>query len=108
VDARASLRFPGMRIDYERRRVVEGDREIRLTPTEFSLLWVLASNAGKVVTTDQIIARVWKDTQATTPDTVRVHMAALRKKVEPEPSTPQFIVTEPWVGYRFIAEPIEE
>jgi two-component system, OmpR family, KDP operon response regulator KdpE len=108
VDARASLRFPGMRIDYERRRVVEGDREIRLTPTEFSLLWVLASNAGRVVTTDQIIARVWKDAPATTPDTVRVHMAALRKKVEPEPSTPQFIVTEPWVGYRFIAEPIEE
>ncbi|HMA18496.1 MAG TPA: response regulator transcription factor [Thermoanaerobaculia bacterium] len=108
VDARPSLRFPGMRIDFERRRVTEGEREIRLTPTEFSLLWLLASNAGKVVTTDQIIGRVWKDAPATTADTVRVHMASLRKKVEPEPSTPQFIVTEPWVGYRFIAEPIED
>ena len=57
--------------------------------------------------TDQIIARVWKDVPTTSPDTVRVHVASLRKKIEPDPATPQFIVTEPWVGYRFIAEPLE-
>jgi two-component system KDP operon response regulator KdpE len=108
VDARPRLRFPGMLVDFDRRRVFEESREIRLTPTEFALLWLLASNAGKVVTTDQIIGRVWKDAPATTPDTVRVHMASLRKKIEPEPSSPQFIVTEPWVGYRFIAEPIDD
>ncbi|HSD71760.1 MAG TPA: helix-turn-helix domain-containing protein [Thermoanaerobaculia bacterium] len=66
------------------------------------------SGRRKVVTTDQIIGRVWKDAPATTPDTVRVHMASLRKKIEPEPSTPQFIVTEPWVDYRFIADPIDD
>lgn len=104
----ARMRFPGLLLDFDRRRVIQGEREIRLTPTEFALLTLLAMNAGKVVTTEQIIARVWKDTPTTTADTVRVHMAALRKKIEPDPATPQFIVTEPWVGYRFIAEPIEE
>ena len=103
-----SLRFPLLTIDFDRRRVVQGQRDIRLTPTEFAILVVLARNAGKVVTTDQIIARVWKDAPSTTADTVRVHVASLRRKVEPEPSTPQFIITEPWVGYRFIAEPLEE
>lgn len=99
------LRFPGLVVDFDRRRIVSGEKEIRVTPTEFAIVALLARNAGKVVTTDQIIARVWKDAPATTADTVRVHMASLRKKIEPDPSSPQFIVTEPWVGYRFIAEP---
>jgi two-component system KDP operon response regulator KdpE len=104
----ARLYFPALSIDFERRRVIRADGEIRLTPIEFALLAVLATNAGKVVMTEQIIARVWKDTPSTSPDTVRVHVASLRKKIEPDPASPQFIVTEPWVGYRFIAEPIEE
>ena len=101
------LAFSGLTVDFDRRRVVRDDDEIRLTPTEFALLAILASNAGKVVTTDQIIARVWRDTPSTTADTVRVHVASLRKKIEPDPASPRFIVTEPWIGYRFIAEPIE-
>jgi two-component system KDP operon response regulator KdpE len=102
------MHFPALTIDFERRRVIRADGEIRLTPIEFALLAVLATNAGKVVMTEQIIARVWKDTPSTSADTVRVHVASLRKKIEPDPASPQFIVTEPWVGYRFIAEPIEE
>lgn len=101
------LRFASLTIDFDRRRVLRGDDEIRLTPTEFALLALLATNAGKVITTDQVIARVWKDAPTTSADTVRVHIAALRKKIEPDPSSPQFIVTEPWIGYRFIAEPLE-
>jgi two-component system KDP operon response regulator KdpE len=101
------IRFPGMTVDFDRRRIVAGEREVRLTPTEFAIAALLARNAGKVVTTDQIIARVWKDAPATTADTVRVHMASLRKKIEPDPANPQFIVTEPWVGYRFIADPVD-
>ncbi|HEY0591478.1 MAG TPA: response regulator transcription factor [Thermoanaerobaculia bacterium] len=101
------LAFPGLTVDFERRRVLRDDREIRLTPIEFALLSLLASNAGKVMLTDQIIARVWKDAPSTSSDTVRVHVASLRKKIEPDPASPQFIITEPWVGYRFIAEPIE-
>ena len=104
----ARLRFPQLLLDFERRRVVEGGRDIHLTPTEFALLALLSTNAGKVITTEQIIARVWKDTPTTTADTVRVHMASLRKKIEPDPANPQYIITEPWVGYRFIAEPVEE
>ena len=102
----ASLSFDELTIDVERRRVVQGGREVRLTPTEFALLELLATNAGKPMFIDQIIARIWRDTPSTTADTVRVHMSSLRKKIEPDPSDPRYIVTEPWVGYRFIAEPL--
>ncbi len=100
-----TLVFHELSIDLERRRVVQGGRDIKLTPTEYLLLELLASNAGKPMFTDHIIARVWRDAPGTTADTVRVHMSALRKKIEPDPSSPRYIVTEPWIGYRFIAEP---
>lgn len=105
--ATTTLAFDGLTIDLDRRRVVQGGREVHLTPTEFALLELLASNAGKPMFTDYIIARVWREAPGTTADTVRVHMSALRKKIEPDPSSPRYIVTEPWVGYRFIAEPFE-
>ena len=100
------LAFEDLTVDIERRRVVQGGREVRLTPTEFALLELLAMNAGKPMLTEQIIARVWRSAPSTTADTVRVHMSSLRKKIEPDPSQPRYIVTEPWVGYRFIAEPL--
>jgi two-component system KDP operon response regulator KdpE len=101
-----TLHFEELTIDLERRRVLQGNREIRLTPTEYALLELLASNAGKPMFMEHIIARVWRDAPGTTPDTVRVHMSSLRKKIEPDSSSPRYIVTEPWVGYRFIAEPV--
>ncbi|HXA20402.1 MAG TPA: response regulator transcription factor [Thermoanaerobaculia bacterium] len=101
-----TLTFPDLTIELDRRRVVQSGREVRLTPTEFSLLEVLATNAGKPMFIEQIIARVWRSTPSTSADTVRVHMSSLRKKIEPNPSEPCYIITEPWVGYRFIAEPI--
>jgi two-component system KDP operon response regulator KdpE len=104
--ATTTLTFDGLSIDLERRRVVQGGRDVRLTPTEFMILELLAGNAGKPVFTDHVIARVWRDAPGTTADTVRVHMSALRRKIEPDPSSPRYIVTEPWVGYRFIAEPV--
>ena len=100
------LRFEELTIDLERRRVVQGERELKLTPTELALLELLALNAGKPVTFDQIVARVWSGAPGTTNDTVRVHVSALRRKLEPDPATPRYLVTEPWVGYRFIAEPL--
>ena len=99
------LTFEDLSIDVERRRVAQGGRDVHLTPTEFALLELLATNAGKPVFTDAIIARIWNGAPGTTPDTVRVHMSALRKKIEPDPSSPRYIITEPWVGYRFLAEP---
>jgi two-component system KDP operon response regulator KdpE len=104
--ASTALAFPDLTIDLDRRRVVQDGREVRLTPTEFSLLELLATNAGKPMFMDQIIARVWRTSPSTSADTVRVHMSSLRKKIEPNPSEPRYIVTEPWVGYRFIAEPL--
>jgi two-component system KDP operon response regulator KdpE len=98
------LRFPGLEIDLARRAVVQEGREIRLTPTELAILELLASHAGRPVTLRQIIATVWKGAPATTADTVRVHVGSLRRKIEPDPGTPRYIGTEPWVGYRFLEE----
>jgi two-component system KDP operon response regulator KdpE len=102
----ASLRFEGLTIDLERRRVVREEQELKLTKTEFALLELLATRAGRPVLMEQIVARVWSGSPGTTHDTVRVHMSALRRKLEPDPGNPRYIVTEPWVGYRFIAEPM--
>lgn len=99
------LKFDELTIDVERRRVMYAARELKLTPTEYALLELLATHAGKPVFIDQIIARVWSSAPGTTHDTVRVHMSALRRKLEPDPAQPRYIVTEPWIGYRFIAEP---
>ena len=104
-DPSVPMRFGDLSLDLERRRVTRGEREIKLTRTEFALLELLAQNAGKPVFIQQIIARVWDSAAGTTQDTVRVHMSALRRKIEPDPANPRYIVTEPWVGYRFIAEP---
>jgi two-component system KDP operon response regulator KdpE len=101
------LRFPDLVIDRGRRQVVQGEREVRLTPTELGILELLASHAGRPVTLRQIIATVWAGAPATTVDTVRVHVGSLRRKLEPDPANPRYIGTEPWVGYRFLAEPVE-
>lgn len=100
------LRFPDLTIDLVRRRVVQGERELKLTPTEFALLELFAVHAGKPLFFAQIIDRVWHAAPATSKDTVRVHVGALRRKLEPDPSNPRYLVSEPWIGYRFIAEPL--
>lgn len=104
IGSRARLEFPDLVIDIERRRVMQGTREVRLTPTEFAILELLASKAGRPVTFAEIIDAVWEE--PTTNDAVRVHVGALRRKLEPDPSNPRYLVTEPWIGYRFIAEPL--
>jgi two-component system KDP operon response regulator KdpE len=103
---RSQFDFPDLTIDVERRRVTQGGRDIRLTPTEFGILETLARHAGRPVSFDELIAAVWKGAPATSNDAVRVHVGALRRKIEPDPSSPRYIVTEPWIGYRFIAEPL--
>lgn len=99
------LRFPGLEIDRARRTVTRDGREVHLTPTELAILELLAAQAGRPVTLRQIVATVWKGAPATTADTVRVHVGSLRRKLEPDPASPRYIGTEPWVGYRFLAEP---
>ena len=88
-------------IDRDRHRVVRGDVEIRLTPKEFELLVFLAQQSGRVLTHRAILKAIWGPHSVDQPEHLRVLVGALRKKIEPDPSRPQYILTEPWVGYRF-------
>ncbi|MDB4928341.1 MAG: two component transcriptional regulator, winged helix family [Myxococcaceae bacterium] len=99
--ATAALSFGGLRIDLEQREVTSGGRAIRLTPTEYRLLVLLAQNAGRVLTHRQIQEGVWGAGHADQPHRVRVYMAVLRKKLEDDPAWPRHIVTEQGIGYRF-------
>jgi two-component system KDP operon response regulator KdpE len=104
---RPVMRFPDLVIDGVRRTTTQGGRDIHLTPREFAILELLAGGAGRPIGTAEIVRKVWGPAHALTPDAVRVHIAALRRKLEPDPSNPRYLVTEPWVGYRFIAEPLD-
>jgi two-component system KDP operon response regulator KdpE len=88
-------------IDRERFRVMRGDEEIRLTPKEFELLTFLAQHPGRVLTHRVILKAIWGPHSVDHPEHLRVLVGALRKKIEPNPASPQYILTEPWVGYRF-------
>ena len=98
--AAEQLEVGELRIDFARREVTLAGREVHLTPIEWKLLVLLAQHAGKVVTHGQILREVWGPTPGHQTHTVRVHMAALRHKLEPDPARPRLIVTEPAVGYR--------
>jgi len=89
-----------LRIELDKREVSVGGREVKLTPTEYQLLTLLARNAGKVLTHRQILQEIWGPAYADQSHYVRVHMAELRKKIEVDPARPKLIVTEQGVGYR--------
>lgn len=91
----------GLVIDRERFRVLRDDEEIRLTPKEFELLTYLAQHPGRVLTHRTILKALWGPHAVDQPEHLRVLVASLRKKIEPNPSSPKYILTEPWVGYRF-------
>ena len=92
-------------IDFDRRRVHRGQVEIRLSPKEFDLLTLLISHAGRVLTHRSILKAVWGTHGIEQPEHLRVLMGQLRKKIEPDPANPRYLLTEPWVGYRFADEP---
>jgi two-component system KDP operon response regulator KdpE len=88
-------------MDIVRRQVRAGNQEIRLTPTEFELLQQLMLNAGKVLTHRALLRAVWGPEYGEEADYLRVYIRQLRLKVEVEPSRPQYILTEPGIGYVF-------
>jgi two-component system, OmpR family, KDP operon response regulator KdpE len=88
-------------VDYDRRRVVRGRDEIRLTPKEFELLTLLVRNPGRVLTHRAILKAIWGANAVNQPEHLWVLMAQLRKKIEPDPAQPKYLLSEPWVGYRF-------
>ena len=102
---RAVIDASNIRIDLTARSVERDGTRVRLTPTEWELLAALATNAGRVLTHQQLFAMVWKgrifgDAQAH----LRVHVAHLRRKLEDDPVRPRILMTELGVGYRFVAD----
>jgi len=93
-------------IDYGRHRVVRGDDEIRLTPKEFELLALLARNADRVLTHRAILKAIWGPNAVDQPEHLWVLVAQLRKKIEPDPGNPRYLLSEPWVGYRLASGPL--
>jgi two-component system KDP operon response regulator KdpE len=96
--------FNGIEIDLSDRRVKRGDRDIRLTPTEFSLLALLVQNAGKVLTHRAILQTVWGSEYGEEKEYLWAYIRRLRSKLEHDPDKPTFILTEPSVGYRVTAD----
>ena len=91
-------------IDYDRRRVLRGGEEIRLTPKEFDLLSLLAHNCDRVITHRAILTSIWGANAVDQPEHLWVLISQLRKKIEIDPANPKLLVSEPWVGYRLASE----
>jgi two-component system KDP operon response regulator KdpE len=88
-------------VDFAHRKVRVAGTEVHLTPIEYDLLRTLVLNPERVLTHRQLLTRVWGAEYAEDTHTLRVHIANLRNKIEPDPARPRFIQTEPRVGYRF-------
>ena len=88
-------------IDFDRHRVLKDELEIRLTPKEFELLSLLAHNRDRVLTHRAILKAIWGPNAVEQPEHLWTLVAQLRKKIEPDPTNPRYLLSEPWVGYRF-------
>jgi len=90
-----------LEIDFDGRRVRVKDKNVRLTPKEFDLLRHLVAHGGKPVPHRELLQAVWGPDYGDETDYLRVFINHLRKKIEPDPAHPKYVLTEPWVGYRF-------
>jgi len=98
-------RVDGLEVDLEHRRVSVQGQEVQLTPTEYDLLKLLVTHAGKVLTHNQILRQIWGSAYLEQPHLLRVNISNLRRKIEPEPNRPHYILTELGVGYRLRMNP---
>jgi two-component system KDP operon response regulator KdpE len=98
------VQIADLMIDYDRRRVVRQGDDIRLTPKEFDLLSLLSRNADRVLTHRAILKAIWGPNAVNQPEHLWVLIGQLRRKIEPDPSNPRYLISEPWVGYRFSSE----
>ena len=92
---------PNLEVDFDERRVIARGAPVRLTPTEFDILRYLVAQANKPVPHRRILQAIWGPEYGDQIEYLRVFINQLRKKIEPDPKHPQYIHTEPWVGYRF-------
>jgi len=95
------FRAGDLAVDFERRRVTRGDDTIHLTPTEYELLKALVMHPDRVLTHRMLLQRVWGGEEGTDQHYLHVYVGQLRRKIEPDPSHPRHLLTEPGVGYRF-------
>jgi two-component system KDP operon response regulator KdpE len=90
-----------LKIDFETRQITVRDRAVHLTPKEYDVLKHLVANQGKPLTHRRLLQAVWGPDYGEETDSLRVVINQLRKKIEADPARPKYILTEPWVGYRF-------
>jgi two-component system KDP operon response regulator KdpE len=106
AEAAGHLRIGNLTVDYDRRRVLRDNVEIRLTPKEFELLSLLARNHDRVLTHRSILKAVWGGNAVEQPEHLWTLVAQLRKKIEIDPANPRYLLSEPWVGYRLTTDEI--
>jgi two-component system, OmpR family, KDP operon response regulator KdpE len=94
---------PDFTVDLAAKRVTRDGADVRLTPTEWQLLEILARSRGRLITQKQLLQEVWGPAYGSESNYLRVYIAQLRRKLEPEPSRPRYLLTEPGMGYRFQA-----
>jgi phosphate regulon transcriptional regulator PhoB len=101
AEDRKTIRYGDLFIDHDAHEVTVAGRKVALSPTEFRLLWFLARTPGRVFTREILLDRVWGDDTFVEPRTVDVHIRRLRAQIEPDLSTPRFVLTVRGVGYKF-------
>jgi two-component system KDP operon response regulator KdpE len=102
--ADAIFRIGNLEVDLSKRLVLKNGAEVKLTPIEYSLLRLLLTHSGKVLTHRQLLTEVWGEKSVGQSHYLRVHVAHLREKLESNPSAPELILTEPAVGYRLLCK----
>jgi two-component system, OmpR family, KDP operon response regulator KdpE len=96
-----TIRIDDMEINFGTRRITVGSKEVRLTPKEFDLLQYMVSHPNVAIPHTRLLQSVWGPDYGDEVEYLRVFMNQLRKKIEKNPSTPRYLITEPWIGYRF-------
>ena len=94
--------FADVLVDLAARRVTKAERPVRLTPTEWQILSLLVRNPDRLVTREAVLTEVWGPHHTSDSGYLRLYLAQLRKKLEPDPSHPRFLITEAGMGYRFV------
>ncbi|GAB3612880.1 response regulator transcription factor KdpE [Humibacter ginsengisoli] len=102
ADEQPRVEFADVLVDLAGRRVTRGGHPVRLTPTEWQILALLVRNPDRLVTREAILTEVWGPHHTSDSGYLRLYLAQLRKKLEPEPSRPRFLITEAGMGYRFV------
>lgn len=101
-DEQEAIQFGDVKLDMKAHLVTKGNQMVHLTPTEYRLLSVLATNAGRVVTNPQLLREVWGPSHSESSHYLRIYMGHLRQKLEDDPAQPKYLLTETAVGYRLM------